>query len=290
MKTFLLAVSAAMAATPARAHSSANEWSPPGPGDVRGPCPGLNTLANHGFLPRDGLDIDADTVSSALTKSLNAEPLLANLFFAGAITTNPAPNATTFSLSDLTRHNILEHDGSLSRQDAHYGRPDLLSPTVFAETLSHFPDPVVNLTQAARARRARIETSNRTNPEFALSPIANRNSLLETAIYLIVFGDRDAASVPKETLVYFFDDAAFYATVKWVKKGRLGHRGMDDVQNERFPPGWERADKAITLDELQHMAGRVANATTSESVSPHDDDKYPATGHAEHDWTDRDDL
>ncbi|KAK7969976.1 hypothetical protein PG996_001585 [Apiospora saccharicola] len=265
MKTFLLAVSAAMVATPARAHSSANEWSPPGPGDVRGPCPGLNTLANHGFLPRDGLDIDADTLSSALMKSLNAEPLLADLFFAGAITTNPAPNATTFSLSDLTHHNILEHDGSLSRQDAHYGRPDLLDPTVFAKTLSHFPDPVVNLTQAAWARRARIEMSNRTNPEFALSAIANRNSLLETAIYLIVFGDRDAASVPKETLVYFFE-------------------------NERFPPGWERAEKAITLDELQQMAGRVANATTSESVSPQDEDKYPVTGHAEHDWMDRDDL
>lgn len=24
-------------------------------GDVRGPCPGLNTLANHGYLPRNGV-------------------------------------------------------------------------------------------------------------------------------------------------------------------------------------------------------------------------------------------
>jgi hypothetical protein len=24
-------------------------------GDVRGPCPGLNTLANHGYLPRNGI-------------------------------------------------------------------------------------------------------------------------------------------------------------------------------------------------------------------------------------------
>lgn len=27
-----------------------NPWSPPGPSDSRSPCPGLNTLANHGFL------------------------------------------------------------------------------------------------------------------------------------------------------------------------------------------------------------------------------------------------
>ena len=27
----------------------------PGPGDIRGPCAGLNAAANHGYLPRDGI-------------------------------------------------------------------------------------------------------------------------------------------------------------------------------------------------------------------------------------------
>jgi hypothetical protein len=27
---------------------------PPGAGDLRGPCPGLNALANHGYLSHDG--------------------------------------------------------------------------------------------------------------------------------------------------------------------------------------------------------------------------------------------
>lgn len=27
----------------------------PGPTDQRGPCPGMNTLANHGYLPRSGI-------------------------------------------------------------------------------------------------------------------------------------------------------------------------------------------------------------------------------------------
>lgn len=30
------------------------EFQAPGPGDSRGPCPGLNLLANHGYLPRNG--------------------------------------------------------------------------------------------------------------------------------------------------------------------------------------------------------------------------------------------
>lgn len=30
------------------------EFQAPGPNDSRGPCPGLNLLANHGYLPRNG--------------------------------------------------------------------------------------------------------------------------------------------------------------------------------------------------------------------------------------------
>lgn len=26
-------------------------WKAPGPNDIRGPCPGLNALANHGYFP-----------------------------------------------------------------------------------------------------------------------------------------------------------------------------------------------------------------------------------------------
>lgn len=29
-------------------------YASPGAGDIRGPCPGLNAAANHGFLPRNG--------------------------------------------------------------------------------------------------------------------------------------------------------------------------------------------------------------------------------------------
>lgn len=32
-----------------------HEYRAPGPNDKRGPCPGLNAAANHGFLPRSGI-------------------------------------------------------------------------------------------------------------------------------------------------------------------------------------------------------------------------------------------
>ena len=33
---------------------SGHEWQAPGPNDLRGPCPGLNAFANHGFIPKNG--------------------------------------------------------------------------------------------------------------------------------------------------------------------------------------------------------------------------------------------
>ena len=38
----------------------------PGPNDSRSPCPALNALANHGYLPRDGHNISADLLLSVL--------------------------------------------------------------------------------------------------------------------------------------------------------------------------------------------------------------------------------
>jgi hypothetical protein len=38
----------------AAAQFNYDDWRAPVPGDLRSPCPALNALANHGFLPRDG--------------------------------------------------------------------------------------------------------------------------------------------------------------------------------------------------------------------------------------------
>lgn len=35
--------------------SGLHRWIAPGPNDIRGPCPGLNALANHGYFPRNGV-------------------------------------------------------------------------------------------------------------------------------------------------------------------------------------------------------------------------------------------
>lgn len=83
------------------------------PPKVRAPCPMLNSLANHGYLPHDGKNITQDVTIDALKTALNINQTLGLFLHQAATTTNPTPNATTFSLDNLSRHGILEHDASL---------------------------------------------------------------------------------------------------------------------------------------------------------------------------------
>lgn len=65
---------------------------------ARGPCPMMNTLANHGFLNRDGLNLTEDVVIKALQDGLNFDTSLSKTMFRMALPANPDPNATWFTL------------------------------------------------------------------------------------------------------------------------------------------------------------------------------------------------
>ena len=58
----------------------------------------MNTLANHGFLHRDGLNLTEDVVIKALEDGLNFDTSLSKTMFKMALPANPDPNATWFTL------------------------------------------------------------------------------------------------------------------------------------------------------------------------------------------------
>lgn len=135
--TFLLAKYSQLKAIAAGIQpADANEWKkllaahpyqPPPPGASRGPCPALNTLANHGFLPRDGRNITADQLFEAVL-TVGLPPVHTYLVVKGVFHTYRHNHPSDSFLSNfrsmpsldlhlLTTHNLLEHDVSLSRQD-----------------------------------------------------------------------------------------------------------------------------------------------------------------------------
>ncbi|KAL8998125.1 MAG: hypothetical protein Q9169_002746 [Polycauliona sp. 2 TL-2023] len=90
-------------------------------GDIenRSPCPGLNALANQGFLPRDGKDLTPALVERALMTALHMDTLAARSL---TIALPPLCRKDgTFDLVDTRRHNVIEHDSSFTRLDFHQG-------------------------------------------------------------------------------------------------------------------------------------------------------------------------
>jgi len=81
-----------------RSSGSLDTWAPGGVDDFRGPCPMMNTLANHNFLPHDGGNITLENAVSALTTALNFNENVAIIMWQQAVIVNPDPNATFFTL------------------------------------------------------------------------------------------------------------------------------------------------------------------------------------------------
>ncbi|KAM0415902.1 hypothetical protein ACHAPT_013113 [Fusarium lateritium] len=65
-------------------------YAPSGPGDLRGPCPLINSLANHGYLPRDGRNVRLEEVLAGMDTVGLSKPLAA--VFANPIFNERAPS------------------------------------------------------------------------------------------------------------------------------------------------------------------------------------------------------
>lgn len=130
------------------------DWHPPVSGDVRSPCPALNSLANHGFIPRNGKNLEVRVLVQAMGEALNVSTEVATTVANAGLRTSSDPSSGKFNLDDLSKHGIIEHDGSLSRKDVSVnGDNHSFCPEIFNEFLSHFDDSNAITVPAAAAAR-----------------------------------------------------------------------------------------------------------------------------------------
>lgn len=182
-------------------------WTAPTATDLRSPCPLLNSLANHGYLPHTGANISVPVLLDALDTALNLADSARSFFqLQGnkALTASSTGNASTFHLTDLNTHDLIEHDGSLSRADIGQGDNWSFNSTIFDETKSYWTDATISLTQAAQALHARQQTQKETNPEYKVPLAQHSNALGQTAMYLGLFGDYNDGNAQRDYVVYFF--------------------------------------------------------------------------------------
>ena len=172
-------------------------------------------MANHGWLPRSGKNIDIDAVRFGVSGAYNYAPTTFDGPFkqAAAFNLTTTGNSSTFHLADLAKHDAAEFDGSLSRNDFYFGDDLHFAPTIWATTAKRLGlydvghsemDRYVTVETAAKARAARVRGAMRVNPTFNASAIQVQGSPGTTALYLTTLWDDDVGAVPKAWIKAWF--------------------------------------------------------------------------------------
>lgn len=200
--TFFVALVSAVSAAPTDA---AHAFKAPGPNDLRSPCPMINALANHGFLPRDGRNVSLEQLIAGFSEGANLDPPATKLVAAAGMPASTTGNPNTIHLSDLNKHGFIEHDASLSRGDTALGDNHSFNKTIFAETVSYWTTDKITIAQQAKARLARMASAKAINPKFALTEQQIKGSLLENSLILMLFGDGLNGNADKKQVISWFE-------------------------------------------------------------------------------------
>ncbi|RLN57339.1 hypothetical protein BBJ29_005607 [Phytophthora kernoviae] len=155
----------------------------------RSPCPALNTLANHGYLPRDGHNITHDMLRTALMNVYNLGSGVVDILVANV--------PDTITLDYLGLHNIIEHDASLAHTDAYYGHDPMIANETLAEGLfaRAGDDGVLTNRIVAATRKERGKMCNAENPECTYGVKAQTLAFLEASVLLMALGTGNTISV-----------------------------------------------------------------------------------------------
>jgi hypothetical protein len=237
-------------------NDAAHPFHPLQPGDIRGPCPGLNTLASHGYIPRNGVATPAQIINAVqngfnmgndlaifVTYAaflVNGNPIT-NLMSIGGKTplTGPDPPAPA-SVAGLQTHNVFEGDTSMTRDDAFFGDNHNFDETLFDQFSNFstvFGGGEYNLTVAAELRNQRFLQSMATDPEFSFVSPRFFTAYSEAVFPTVFFVDGRAAnfSLPLTHARRFF-------------------------QNMHMPDGFFRANRPFGLNDVGPLAMMVLNA------------------------------
>jgi hypothetical protein len=192
---------------------------------VRSPCPALNALANHGYLPRDGKNITRAQFTEAMAKAYNIGGDVA------ALLVNNIP--PVISLSGLSEHNLIEHDASLAHADGYYKKePSALDATLWADLLSRAKDGKFGVSALAGARKNRMELckAKPTGCDFG----AKQRFLAfgEAALLLRGMGGSNDESCSVEFAKSFFEE-------------------------ERIPANYVKSKSAVNLPELLATVAKI---------------------------------
>ncbi|KAJ7169181.1 Chloroperoxidase [Mycena crocata] len=247
---------------------AAHPFIAPGPNDQRGPCPAMNTLANHGYIPRNGI-ASFEQITLALMEAFNLELIFGANMAANNMMTRGNPFIDKLSIGGVSplvpplpgkidgpvtggiaKHGRFEGDASMTRADAFIGDNrdfqdilydlDLLQLGKFGDNGPDGDNTVFNIATLIGIKKQNIGMDQAANPEFEFAARRMNAAYGEAAFILDVFANGTTKQATLPIVGSFF-------------------------RNQTFPPNWFRAASPVTGSVV---AAHVAQLVTGVPVAP----------------------
>ncbi|KAF8554620.1 heme-thiolate peroxidase [Imleria badia] len=230
-------------------YDEAHPFQPNQPGDIRGPCPGLNTLSSHGYLPRNGVATPAEIINT-VQEGFNMGWNLAAFITYGAfivdgnhLTNLMTIGANTTADDELTPginiHGNFEGDVSTTRGDYYFGNNYSFNETLF-EQLVNAANLVgggfITIESASLQKAQRINDSIAHNPTFSFDTPRYLTAYAETTFPLAFFVSNQTANT---TLNTSLDNARSF------------------FQTHKYPDGFYRRQAPYDFPEVSTMFGKI---------------------------------
>ncbi|KAI1324439.1 putative chloroperoxidase [Xylariaceae sp. FL0255] len=259
--TLLLLASSSMA-SPFTRHATIKPWVAPLNTDSRGPCPMLNTLANHGYLPHNGRNLTTVQIQNAILDATNWSTDF-GLPAAAALTNL---NQTTLDLYDLDKPIAGEHPASLTRDDASSGNSNSIDPKRVAALLADASNPKNSVevggggpgyitVQSLAVSRLRVQAeSENDTPPVTLTSSQVSTSEAEAAILLLLMRDTESSLAEEEMNV----SALLRAPVDRMREWLLWERFPTDL-------GWAPATVEVQQADVANVTAAIVADMASDS-------------------------
>jgi hypothetical protein len=179
----------------------------------------LNALANHGILPRNGKGITKELAVNTLSHAINLDSKIGTVFAAFAVTANPDHTAHFFDLDQVTKHGLIEHDVSLSRNDEALGDNTTFDPYAWDKVLQTYGDKKeTDFALVSKARYDRFLACKKAHEaaekDFAYGIKEFILSYGESALFLSTLGDPENGKIPIEYLKVLFGKSKAYNALR----------------------------------------------------------------------------
>jgi len=221
---YVLTVSGNRASLKAQGHSETfivdahcpdrHSWIPAREGDQRSPCPFVNTVANHGFINRNGVNIDVFDMADQLEAVYN---VASEFLRQGPIQQMIDCNQTyvddngvlRFDLDILFDDNCEEHEASMVRADNFFGfeKSKRVDDGLLNNLMRRNPGRnILSFDNVLDYQAERIMTSRLANPETEFRHFDVGNMGAQAMFLFLLSSDETMMTVEKNRLYFFLLD------------------------------------------------------------------------------------